>query len=109
VSTEPVALPGGNVPAGARVLAVLAAANRDPAVFSRPDELVLDRMPNPHLAFGGGGHFCLAGPLVRSAAAVLLRELARRFPGARLAPGERPEWSDSLIPRRVRQLRLALD
>jgi len=108
VSTEPVALPGGNVPAGARVLAVLAAANRDPAVFSRPDDLVLDRTPNPHLAFGGGGHFCLAGPLVRSCAAVLLARLVRRFPGLRAVPGERPEWADSLIPRRVRALPVTL-
>jgi cytochrome P450 len=109
VVAEPVALPGGELEPGARVLAMLAAANRDPAVFTRPDDPVLDRTPNPHLAFGGGGHFCLAGPLVRSGAAVLLRELARRFPAARLAPGEQPEWSGSLIPRRVCRLRLVLD
>jgi len=109
VATEPVDLPGGRLEAGARVLAMLGAANRDPAVFAEPDDLVLDRSPNPHLAFGGGGHFCLAGPLVRSAGAVLLQELARRFPAARLAPGEPPEWGDGLIPRRVRQLRLILD
>jgi cytochrome P450 len=108
VVAEPVALPGGQLEPGARVLAMLAAANRDPAVFIQPDDLVLGRAPNPHLAFGGGGHFCLAGPLVRSGAAQLLGELARRFPAARLAPGAPPEWSDSLIPRRVRQLRLAL-
>ena len=108
VVAEPVALPGGQLEPGARVLAMLAAANRDPAVFTRPDEPVLDRTPNPHLAFGGGGHFCLAGPLVRTAGAVFLRELARRFPGARLAPGEPPEWSDGLIPRRVRRLRVVL-
>jgi cytochrome P450 len=107
VAAEPVVLPGGQLEPGARVLAMLAAANRDPAVFTRPDDPVLDRTPNPHLAFGGGAHFCLAGPLVRSGAAVLLRELARRFPAARLAPSERPEWSDSLIPRRVRRFRLA--
>lgn len=109
VVAEPVALPGGQLEPGARVLAMLAAANRDPAVFARPDDLVLSRTPNPHLAFGGGGHFCLAGPLVRSGVAVLLRELARRFPAARLAGGGRPEWSERLIPRRVRRLRLVLD
>ena len=108
VAAEPVALPGGRLEPGARVLAMLAAANRDPAVFTQPDDPVLNRTPNPQLAFGGGGHFCLAGPLVRSATAVLLRELARRFPAARLAPGEVPEWSDSLLPRRVGRLRLIL-
>jgi cytochrome P450 len=109
VVAEPVALPGGQLAPGDRVLAMLAAANRDPAVFARPDDLVLSRTPNPHLAFGGGGHFCLAGPLVRSGVAVLLRELAVRFPAARLADGERPQWSDSLLPRRVRRLRVVLD
>jgi cytochrome P450 len=108
VVAEPVALPGGELTPGARVLAMLGAANRDPAVFTQPDDPVLDRTPNPHLAFGGGAHFCLAGPLVRSAGAVFLRELARRFPAARIAPGERPEWNDSVIPRRVRRLRLVL-
>ncbi len=109
VATEPVALPCGHLRAGARVLAVLAAANRDPAVFSQPNDLVLDRTPNPHLAFGGGGHFCLAGPLVRGCAAVLLAGLACRFPRLRTAPGEQPQWADSLIPRRVRRLRMILD
>jgi pimeloyl-[acyl-carrier protein] synthase len=109
VVAEPVALAGGLLAPGDRVLAMLAAANRDPAVFARPDDLVLSRTPNPHLAFGGGGHFCLAGPLVRTAGAVLLRELAGRFPAARRADGGRPEWSDRLLPRRVRRLRVVLD
>ena len=108
VVAEPVALPGGQLEPGARVLAMLAAANRDPAVFTRPDEPVLDRTPNPHLAFGGGGHFCLAGPLVRSGGAVFLRELARRFPAVRLAPGERPEWSDGLFRAGSARLRVVL-
>jgi cytochrome P450 len=81
VVAEPVDLPGGRLAAGARVLAMLGAANRDPAVFTDPDGLMLDRTPNPHLAFGGGGHFCLAGPLVRSAGAVLLRGAGAPFPG----------------------------
>lgn len=45
------------------VLTLMAAANRDPEVFDRPDDLVLDRSPNPHLAFGSGPHQCVgAGP-----------------------------------------------
>ena len=108
VTTQPVPLPGGQLAAGARVLAVLAAANRDPAVFGQPDDLRLDRTPSLHLAFGGGPHFCLGGPLVRSCAAVLLQSLARRHPGLRIAPGAPPEWAGSLIPHRVSGLRLAL-
>jgi len=80
VATRPVDLPGGAVPAGAWTLVVVAAANRDPQVFDRPDELVLDRSPNAHLAFGFGAHFCLAAPLVRAVGAMLLPRLARLRP-----------------------------
>jgi cytochrome P450 len=41
------------------ILTLMAAANRDPEVFDRPDDLVLDRSPNPHLAFGEGPHYCV--------------------------------------------------
>jgi cytochrome P450 len=41
------------------ILTLMAAANRDPEVFERPDDLVLDRSPNPHLAFGEGPHYCV--------------------------------------------------
>jgi cytochrome P450 len=107
VATRPVELPGGTIPAGARVLSVLAAANRDPAVFDRPDELLPDRTPNPHLAFGAGPHFCLAAQLVRSTGALLLARLARRFPGARALAA--PEWDGGrLIPRRLRAFPVSL-
>ncbi|GAA0821604.1 cytochrome P450 [Streptosporangium amethystogenes subsp. fukuiense] len=107
VATRNVALPGGQVPQGARVLAIVAAANRDPAVFERAGELVLDRTPNPHLAFGGGPHFCLAAQLVRQTGAVLLARLAERFPAASLADPE-PAWAGTLIPRRLRALPVRL-
>jgi len=100
-------LPGGRIPAGARVLAVVAAANRDPAVFREPGGLVLDRSPNPHLAFGGGPHFCLAARLVRQTGAQLLTRLVRRYPAAALA-GPAPRWSGSLIPRRLTSLSVHL-
>jgi len=41
------------------VVTLIAAANRDPEVFDRPDDLVLDRTPNPHLAFASGPHRCV--------------------------------------------------
>ncbi|MGC5010926.1 cytochrome P450 [Streptosporangium sp. DT93] len=107
VALTDVRLPGGEVPRGARVLAIVAAANRDPAVFERPSNLVLDRSPNPHLAFGGGPHFCLAAQLVRQTGAVLLSRLAERFPAASLAD-PRPAWASTLVPRRLRALPVAL-
>lgn len=95
VTTEPVELTGGTLPAGARVLALLAAANRDPEVFDRPEEFVPDRTPNPHLGLGGGGHYCLGAVLVRAAGAHLLRH----FPAATLTA--EPTWAASLLPRHL--------
>ena len=57
-------LGGTRIAAGDNVVMYYGAANRDPAVFDRPEELVLDRSPNDHLAFNGGGpHFCLGAHL----------------------------------------------
>ena len=55
-------------------------ANRDERVFDRPDELILDRSPNPHLAFGIGPHFCLGSNLARTELKVVFQELLRQLP-----------------------------
>lgn len=65
----------------------LASANRDPAVFDRPDELDIDRSPNPHVAFGFGIHFCLGAMLSRMEAQIALDIVMRRLCNIRLAPG----------------------
>ena len=56
------------------------AANRDERAFDRPDEVVLDRAPNPHLAFGLGAHRCIGMHLARTMFQVLVREVLRRIP-----------------------------
>jgi cytochrome P450 len=55
-------------------------ANRDASVFERPDEVVLDRAPNPHLAFGVGPHRCIGMHLARTMFKVLLTEVLARMP-----------------------------
>jgi cytochrome P450 len=55
-------------------------ANFDEKVFDRPDELVLDRSPNPHLAFGVGAHRCIGMHLARAMFTVLMREVLTRIP-----------------------------
>ncbi len=49
---------GCPIPEGSKVLMNFPAANRDPRVFDRPDEVILDREKNPHIAFGVGIHRC---------------------------------------------------
>lgn len=45
---------GVTIQPGDVVLTLLAAANRDPAEFTKPNEILLDRKPNRHLGFGWG-------------------------------------------------------
>jgi cytochrome P450 len=72
--------------AGDRVLIPLAAANRDPAKFDRPDEIDFTREPNPHVAFGGGRHRCLGSHLARIELNIAFEEWHKRFPDYRLNP-----------------------
>ncbi len=66
-------------------MALVGGGNRDPAVFTRPDELILDRQEASPLSFGGGIHYCLGASLARLEAQVALPAVLRRFPGIELA------------------------
>lgn len=70
---------------------ILAAANRDPAVFTHPDVFDVRRdNASRHLAFSGGRHFCLGAALARLEGEVGLRSLFDRFPQlAATGPGTR--------------------
>ena len=73
---------------GEPIIFVIGSANHDEERFERPDELDLDRSPNPHLSFGKGPHYCLGAPLARLEGAVALRALLARLPNLRLAVPE---------------------
>jgi pimeloyl-[acyl-carrier protein] synthase len=107
VTREEVELGGTTIPAGARVLAVLSAASRDPEIFADPDRLDPRRSPSRHLAFGAGPHFCLAAGLVRLCAGLLLTGLYQRFALEPVAPG--PRWAPGFMPRRLDGFQVRLD
>ncbi len=79
---------GCEVRAGARVVLLLGAANRDPDVFDDPARFDVRRAnAREHVAFSGGRHFCLGAALARLEGQVGLRALFERFPDLRPAPG----------------------
>jgi cytochrome P450 len=76
---------GQTIPQGRLVLPVVAAANRDPAVFAEPDRFDIRRDPNPHIGFGHGAHFCLGAALARLEARIALGHILELAPGIALA------------------------
>jgi cytochrome P450 len=69
------------------VMAVMAAANRDPAFFPEPDRLDLKRTNNRHVAFGWGAHFCFGAPLARIEGQIAFSTLVQRLPKLVLEDG----------------------
>ena len=78
--TRPCELGGVELSPGDRIAVPYGASNRDPTVFERPDEIVLDRAANRHLAFGAGNHRCLGSHLARLELRVAFEEIFRRVP-----------------------------
>jgi cytochrome P450 len=78
---------------GDQIGLLLGAANRDGERFPDPDRVDPSRSPNPHVAFGGGIHFCVGAPLARLEMHASLPILFERLPGLRLAAA--PRYRDS--------------
>ena len=74
-ATQDVELEGGKLPAGATVLVLLGAANRDERKFPDPDRFEVARNPPDHVGFGYGIHYCLGAPLARLSSRVALDAL----------------------------------
>jgi cytochrome P450 len=78
-------LAGQAIKEGDKVVMYFGAANRDPAVFDRPEVLDLSRQENPHIAFGTGPHGCLGQHIARLEIDAMLREVLTRMRGFELA------------------------
>jgi cytochrome P450 len=86
------------IPAGESVMALLGAANRDPAEFPNPDQIDVSRTRFRPMSFGGGIHFCLGASLARAEIEITFRSILDRFGSIGLA-GPPPEFRDRLTLR----------
>jgi cytochrome P450 len=83
-ATCPVDIGGQAIGGHERVMANLFAANRDPAAFVQPDDVVLDRAPNRHASFGFGIHRCVGANLARAELQAMLARVLTRIPDFRV-------------------------
>lgn len=77
--TSDTEIAGQKIPAGSRVLLIIAAANRDGHQFPDPEEFDMTRDHRGSLSFGHGAHFCIGMGLGKLEMRLLLTELVRRF------------------------------
>jgi cytochrome P450 len=83
--------------AGDKVMMSFPAANRDPSVFERANEVVLERSANRHVAFGSGVHRCAGSNLARMELRVAIEEWLRRIPEFHLDPGSPVTWAGGQV------------
>ncbi len=88
---------------GDKVLMNFPAANRDPRVFDHPEQVILDREKNPHIAFGVGIHRCAGSNLARMEMRVALEEWLKRIPDFRLEHPDEVTWAGGQVrgPRKM--------
>lgn len=80
-ATRDTEIGGQPIKKGDKVVIFYPSANRDETVFDDPHTFDLERDPNPHIAFGGGGpHYCLGSHLARLELRVLFETIAQRLP-----------------------------
>jgi cytochrome P450 len=83
--------------AGDRVLMAFPAANRDPRQFENPDEVILDREHNRHVAFGSGIHRCAGSNLARLEVRIALQTWLERIPEFELIDPTTVTWAGGQV------------
>lgn len=88
VTTQDVEVEGVLIPKGSRIHVWLAAGNRDPLVYDRPDEYDIHRPKHHHLGFGLGPHRCLGMDVAKQEIIAAVNGLMNRWPNLRLDPDQ---------------------
>ena len=89
-----VTLSGKTIPSHTNLHLCIGAANRDPLQFTQPDELIIDRTPNRHLAFAGGAHHCVGFSLAKMEARIAISKFLNKYPNYNLS--SKPLWSERI-------------
>ncbi|MGA8027352.1 MAG: cytochrome P450 [Bryobacteraceae bacterium] len=108
LATDDMMLGGKRIQKRQAVIAVFAAANRDPERFPDPDKLDLRRADNRHVAFAWGAHYCFGAPLARVEGQIAFETMLRRLPNIRLEPQEL-KWRENLGLRGLKSLLISFD
>jgi cytochrome P450 len=108
IAPEDLVLGGQSIRAGQAVIAVMGAANRDPARFPDPDRLDVARTDNRHLAFGWASHFCFGAPLARLEGQIAFATMLRRLGHLEIEP-EPLVWRPHLALRGLTALPVRFD
>ena len=90
--TRDIVVGGQHLRRNDRVVISWLAANHDEQEFERPDEILLDRAPNRHVAFGLGPHRCIGSHLARLMSAVMVKAVLERIPDYRVDRGGVQEY-----------------
>lgn len=88
---------------GDLVIALIGAANRDPARYAEPDRFDISRREGSHLAFGSGPHVCIGAGLSLLGATITLRKVSQRWPTLRLRDTQ-PRWNTNAALRGLQRL-----
>ncbi len=106
VAVRDVEVRGCPITSGSNVLVMWGSADRDERAFPEPDEVIFDRFPNRHLAFGIGPHRCVGSHLAKFIIRRSLERTAGELRGWEIAPGAEIRWSAAEV-RRLHELPLA--
>ena len=105
IATQDHTVMGERIARGDHVIALLGAANHDPAAYTGdPDTLDVGRPGVRAISFGGGLHFCLGAQLARIEGEIAFRRLLQRLPAMRLADSENVAWKPTVTLRGLVEL-----